>query len=849
MARENRKKLSFQFRPEYLLIVVFIIPAVLITLGDSIRFLISGFFRLITIPYNVSFFLLLETLIAIKNWASEKQKNRSLPRLAARISRSANAASITAKQMVSTKITSALQGAKQIANTIAKSAARVYTKIKSTRLHKPVISLPNISLPKGLLPSQNLRLFRIPAISLPILKPVQKSGSPAISSDQLQVPSAWNTNIHRMETFAAGVVAAIMFLFIPYVTMQWLQALPNPQLLTRRDLEVTTKIYDRNDALLYEIYADQNRTPLALDEIPNYVKQATVAIEDREFYHHNGISVRGILRAAKETLFNQRLQGGSTITQQLIKSALLTPEVKITRKIKEIVLAFWAERMYSKNQILEMYLNQVPYGGTAWGVEAASQTYYGKSVKELSLAEAALLAGLPAAPTEYSPFGSHPEFAFVRQKEVLRRMVEERYITRAQADTATAEKIQFAQPHTAIRAPHFVMYVKNLLEQRYGPRLVERGGLRIKTSLDITMQEKVEDIVKTHIDSLQYLRVGNGAALVTNPKTGEILAMVGSRDYFDLERDGNVNVTTSMRQPGSSIKVVTYASALENGYTAGTILDDTPVVYQITGSTPYAPVNYDGRFHGPTPLRYALGNSYNIPPVRILNKIGLPTMMETAKRMGIDSWKNPDNYGLSLTLGGGDVTMLEMAKVFGTLANNGTREELLPILEVTDYTGKIIEKNTPKKGLQAIKPETAWIMSNILSDNNARMAAFGPISSLVIPGKTVAVKTGTTNEKRDNWTVGYTPSFVTAVWVGNNDNSPMDPFLTSGVTGAAPIWHDIMMELLKDKTDEVAAKPDNIVGIPCYFGRIEYFVAGSEPRGGRCAPPPTPFPSPTPTGR
>ncbi|MBI5449646.1 transglycosylase domain-containing protein, partial [Candidatus Gottesmanbacteria bacterium] len=608
-----------------------------------------------------------------------------------------------------------------------------------------------------------------------------------------RIPRRLQTSLSETaKSFIAGIAVTALFFLFPYNAYRWLGSLPNPQLLANRDLEVTTKIFDRNGALLYEVYADQNRTPKLLSEIPDVVKQATIAIEDRDFYRHSGFSIRGILRALRETALNNRLQGGSTITQQLIKSALLTPEIKLSRKIKEIVLAFWAERIYSKNQILEMYLNQVPYGGTAWGVETAAQTYFGKSIQNVTLAEAALLAGLPAAPSEYSPFGSHPEKAFERQQEVLRRMTEDRYITSDQAKQALAEEIHLARPRTAIRAPHFVMYVKGILENRYGAHMVDRGGLRIITSLNIGIQEKIEDILKNQVESLRYLRVGNGAALVTNPKTGEILAMAGSKDYFNLADDGNVNVTTSLRQPGSSIKVINYAAALENGFTAASIIDDSPIVYNTPGSPPYAPVNYDGAFHGPTPFRYALGNSYNIPAVKILAKIGVRSMIEKGKLMGITSWEDENRYGLSLTLGGGEVMMTDMAKVFGTLANNGRRVDLMPILEVTDYTGRVFEKNSPKSGLTAVKPETAWIISNILSDNAARTAAFGPASNLVVAGKTVSVKTGTSNDKRDNWTVGYTPSVVTAVWVGNNNNAPMDPYLTSGVTGAAPIWHDIM---------------------------------------------------------
>lgn len=701
----------------------------------------------------------------------------------------------------------------------------------------PRIVLPSMPRPRIRVPALPRVRLKLPQIRRGVIAPPQ----PVLPTLVPELPS------HRTKSFLAGVIVTILFFVVPYNGYQFLLSLPNPHLLSRRDLEVTTKIYDRSGALLYEIYADQNRTPVPLDEIPKFVIDATIAIEDQDFYRHNGVSLRGIARSLREILLYNRVQGGSTITQQLIKSALLTPEVKLSRKIREVALAFWAERIYSKNEILEMYLNQVPYGGTAWGIEAASQTYFGKSVQDLRLAEAALLAGLPAAPTEYSPFGSHPERAFERQTEVLRRMVEDRAITREEATSALSEEVSLIAPRVAIRAPHFVMYVKNLLEERYGTRLVEKGGLRIVTSLDIAMQEKAEEILRGHVESLRGLRVGNGAALVTRPGTGEILAMVGSKNYFDLAADGNVNVTTSHRQPGSAIKVVTYASALEHGFTAATVIHDSAVMYRTPGSPPYQPVNYDGKFHGPTPLRYALGNSYNIPAVKTLATIGLPTMIATGRAMGINSWEDEGRYGLSLTLGGGEVTMLEMAEVYGTLANSGRHLDLLPVLEITDYTGRVIEKNRPKGGYQAIKPETAWIITNILSDNAARTAAFGPSSSLVIPGYTVAVKTGTSNDKRDNWTVGYTPELLSAVWVGNNNNAPMDPYLTSGVTGAAPIWHDLMAEFLKGREDVVAPQPEGVVTVPCYFGRVEYFIKGTQPASGRCAPLPTPSQSPTPT--
>ncbi|MBI3343007.1 penicillin-binding protein, partial [Candidatus Gottesmanbacteria bacterium] len=704
-----------------------------------------------------------------------------------------------------------------------------YKKISVLQRRIPTLPRVRISLPT--LPS--VRLPALPKIKIPV--PRRGPCRPR------------KFRLHPGIAFLLGSVATTLFFAIPLIAYLWLRALPNPTLLAVRDIDVTTKVFDRNGVLLYEIYADQNRTPLSLSEIPKHVIQATIAIEDQQFYTHQGFSLRGIIRAARETMLNGKVQGGSTITQQLIKSALLTPEITVSRKIKEIILAFWAERLFTKEQILEMYLNQVPYGGTAWGIESAAQTYFGKPAKNLTLAEAALLAGLPAAPTQYSPFGTHLDRAFSRQREVLRRMIEDRYITQNQEREALAQEIRFAVPRVGIRAPHFVMYIKELLEARYGPRLVERGGLRIKTSLDLSIQERVEDIVNTQITKLASLRVGNGAAIVTNPKTGEILAMVGSRDYFDSSREGNVNVTVALRQPGSSIKVVTYAAALEKGFTAASILDDSPVSYPQFGGPAYTPVNYDSKFHGFVPLRYALGNSYNIPAVKTIASIGVPVVIEKGRAMGISSWIDENRYGLALTLGGGEVTMLDMAMVFGTLANLGNRVDSLPIIEVSDYTGKILERNAPRYHAGAVKPEVAWILGNILSDNNARTSAFGPTSMLVIPGKTVSVKTGTSNDKRDNWTIGFTPSIVTAVWVGNNNNAPMDPYLTSGVTGAAPIWHDIMTEILKDKQDETLPKPEGVVSVPCYYGRPEYFVRGTEPASGQCAPLPTPRPSESPT--
>jgi 1A family penicillin-binding protein len=577
---------------------------------------------------------------------------------------------------------------------------------------------------------------------------------------------------------------------------------------------------------LYQIYANENRTLVHLSSLPNNLVNATIAIEDKDFYKNPGFDINGIIRAAVADFSGKPIQGGSTITQQLIKSTLLTPEISIERKIKEIVLALWAEKIYTKNQILEMYFNQVPYGGTAWGVEAASETYFGKNVKNLDLAQSAFLAGMPQAPSDYSPYGQNPNLWKKRQKEVLNKMVSLKYITNDQAIGATNESLNFETPQTPIYAPHFVMYVKDLLVKKYGLGLVERGGLNVITSLDLNTQNIVQDIVRQEVDNDSYLNLTNGAALITNPKNGDILAMVGSRDYND-PNDGNVNLTTSLRQPGSSIKTVTYAAALSNGFTAATILDDSPITYSYTGGPSYSPVNYDGAFHGKVPLRIAFANSFNVPAVKTLAKIGIPTMVSMAKKMGITTWGTPDNYGLSLTLGAAEVKMTDMATVYGTVANLGQRVDVNPILKITDYANNILYQKDGVDGENVLDPGVTFIISNILADNNARSLEFGTNSPLNIPGHIVSVKTGTTDNKRDNWTIGFTPYHLVAVWVGNNDNSPMSPTLASGITGAAPIWNKIMSSLLANVNDVGQSMPDDITQKKC-GGKIEYFIKGTE---------------------
>lgn len=647
----------------------------------------------------------------------------------------------------------------------------------------------------------------------------------------------------KFKYFIAGSFFSFVFLFVPLLVVILLQNLPDPKTLSIGQIPQTTKIYDRNNILLYEIYGAQNRTVIPLSEIPLHLQNATIAIEDKDFKKHPGFDITAIIRSAIANAKGESLQGGSTLTQQLIKSTLLTPETKITRKIKEIILAFWAERIYTKSQILTLYLNQVSYGGTSWGVESASQTYFGKHAKDLDLAQSAFLAGIPRAPTIYSPYGETPNAWRKRQREVLARMVTLGYITKQQEQEALAQELSFQPPQTPIHAPHFVMYVKNLLINKYGLAMVERGGLIVKTTLDLNIQNMAQKVVTNEVNASAHLNFTNGAALITHPTTGDIVAMVGSRNFAD-PLSGNVNVTTALRQPGSSIKPVTYAAAMANGFTAASILDDSPIAFTSPGSPTYAPVNYDGRFHGRVPLRYALGNSFNIPAVKVLNQIGIPTMVNLGKRMGITTWNEPDQYGLAITLGGAEVRMIDMATVFSVFANQGRRVDLNPILKITDAKGNVWEEKQPEEGEKVLDEGIAFIMADILSDNAARTNAFGPNSVLRIPGHTVAVKTGTTDNKKDNWTVGFTPDWLVATWVGNNDGSFMSQALASGITGAAPIWSKIMTNLVKDQPDKKFVMPENVLAKSC-FGRTEYFVRGTE-NSARCILPPAISVSPTP---
>lgn len=650
------------------------------------------------------------------------------------------------------------------------------------------------------------------------------------------------------------IIALLSCFFVLILILTWfwyfiLRDLPSPQVLADRVPQTSTKIYDRDGILLYTIYKDQNRTIVPLSSIPAQIRSATIAAEDSEFYSHPGFSIKGITRALYINLREKKLTGGSTITQQLVKNAILGSEKTYIRKIKEVVLAIQVELTYSKDQILEMYLNEVPYGGTAYGIQEASRMYFGKDVGNLTLAESALLAGLPQSPTSYSPFGSHPERALERKDEILSEMREHGFITESQEENAKNEVIRFSDTKIPIKAPHFVFYVREILEEEYGKDKLEQGGMKIVTSLDFNIQKLTKDIVSEEIEKLKKLNATNAAVIVMNPKTGEILAMVGSHNFFDTVGGGNVNVTTRLRQPGSSIKIVNYAYALSHSFTAATIIPDIPATFLIEGQEPYTPKNYEGGFRGNLTLRSALAESRNIPAVRVLASYGVENMLIEGQNLGITTWENEWDYGLSLTLGGGEVKLIDLARVYSTVANYGVRPDINPILKVTDVKNDTLEEfncndesqinlvqdsdgfiesaiattssliasknnNNDCNFPQVLDPRVTYVLTDILKDNEARSPSFGPNSLLNITNHPeVAVKTGTSNNLRDNLAIGYNQDYVVAVWVGNNDNSEMDR-IASGITGATPIFNSIMTALLADSESKSWEIPDGLVQLP-----------------------------------
>lgn len=658
------------------------------------------------------------------------------------------------------------------------------------------------------------------------------------------------TKLNKMLLY--GIVGFVIIFFIGFF---WLSKdLPTPGKLVNVTEKQSTRILDRKGDLLYAVYQNQNRVYVPLNDIPKDLQHGTIAIEDKNFYTNQGFSISGYLRALRNLILFRRIAGGgSTLTQQLVKNVLLNSDQTLIRKLKELILAIQVDKRYTKDQILEMYLNAVPYGGTSIGVEAAAQLYFGKHAKDLDLAESAMLAGLPQAPSIYSPYSGN-KYYINRTQEVLQQMVNQKYITDKQAKQAIEEvkNMKFTDNDTSIKAVHFVMYVKKLLmdQLHLTEAMIQTGGYQVTTTLDYDIQKHAEDIVKTEVDGLKKYNVSNGAAIVTDPKTGEILAMVGSRDYFNTkDTNGAFNIVTdAKRQPGSSLKPVIYAAAFLKGYTPATMIMDTKTDFPTDDpkSPIYTPVNYDGKEHGPQQIRFALGNSLNIPAVKTLARVGIKDVLELGYQMGISNWNpTPDtlaHVGLSLVLGGRETNLLDEATAYGVFATGGIRHDPVAILKVTDNRGNTIYEAHKSDGTRVLPEEITFLISHILLDNVAREMDFGPNSWLVVSGKTVSVKTGTTDEKKDNWTVGYTPSYVVGVWVGNNDNTPMNQAISSGITGASPIWNKIMSYILKGKTDESPHQPGNVVavtidslggGLPVagQATRAEYFVKGTEPTG------------------
>lgn len=620
----------------------------------------------------------------------------------------------------------------------------------------------------------------------------------------------------------AVLFASAVYFILAGFTVIWLASLKIPDFNSFEERKVinSTKIYDRTgQILLYDINRDLKRTSIPFADMGVNIKNATVAVEDSEFYNHSGIRFLSIFRAtvlAKIT--GKKITGGSTITQQLVKNTLLTPQRSLGRKIKEWMLAIKIDRVMPKEKILELYLNEVPYGGTVYGVQEASRTYFNKKPADLSIAEAAYLASIPQSPTTLSPYGKNRDRLEDRKNYVLSRMHELKFISDEEYNMAKGEAVSFMPQQIArIKAPHFVFFIKEYLEEKYGSETVNKGGLKVITTLDSFLQEKAEQAVKE--GALKNERDWNGenAGLVAiDPRTGQILSMVGSRDYFDKEIDGNYNIAVAERQPGSSFKPFIYATAFNKGFTPKTVLFDLPTEFQSTCSAEgkalpghnqddcYMPENYDGKFRGPLSLRSALAESINVPAVKLFYLAGLPDSLKTAEDMGINTLTDIGRYGLTLVIGGGEVTLLDMTSAYGVFANNGVRNPYMGILKIEDLKGRILEENALNEK-EVLPKNTALIISDILSDDAARVPTFGANSSLVIPGRQVAVKTGTTNNNRDAWTIGYTPSIVVGVWAGNNDNRPMKK---GGAAVAGPIWNQFMREALQVMPEETFEGPD-----------------------------------------
>lgn len=611
--------------------------------------------------------------------------------------------------------------------------------------------------------------------------------------------------------FALSIVLLITIAFASH-------NLPNPNSLTERAISQTTKIYDRTgEHVLYEIFGDENRTLKKIQEgfcgddqhletdangIPLYALQATITAEDRSFCKHGGFDVKGFARAVFQNLRGNRV-GGSTLTQQLVKNAILSNEKTVTRKIKELVLSLELERRYSKDEILQIYFNEIPYGSTYYGIEAAAQNFYHKSANELSLAQAATLAALPKAPTTYI---NNPDRLLARRNYILGEMKNLGFISQEQLDQALAEDSALQPKLTNIEAPHFVLYVKEQLEEMYGRKIVEEGGLKVITTLNYDYQMIAQEEVTKHVEAKgKDLKFSNAALVAIDPKTGQVLAMVGSKDFFDEETDGQVNVATRLRQPGSSFKPIVYTKAFELGYTPNTVLWDVNTNFPTPTGT-YAPKNYDLSERGPVRLRDALQLSLNISAVKLAYLVGVEPILDFATSLGYTSFLDHSAFGLSIVLGGGEVTLLEHTATYGIFANDGMRQETVSLLRVEDADGTVLKEWEPSKGKRVINENAARTLTHVLSDNAARAPVFGANSPLSLGDRPVAAKTGTTNNNRDAWLMGYTPSIAAGVWAGNNDNKEMTRS-AGGFSAAGPIWNAFMKRSLANTPIESFQPP------------------------------------------
>lgn len=622
------------------------------------------------------------------------------------------------------------------------------------------------------------------------------------------------------------IIVAITF-FVGAIVLFWISSfrIPDLESFESRRVSQSTKIYDRTgEILLYDVHQSVRRTVVSSGEISQYIKHATVAIEDSDFYKHGGIKISSIFRAVIANLFSgEYSQGGSTITQQVIKNALLTTDKKVSRKLKEWVLAPRLERLMSKDEILTIYLNEIPYGGNRYGVEEASKAFFGKNASEVTVAEAAYLAAIPQATTYYSPYGKNREALETRKNLVLEKMKSSGFISDDEYSRARKESVIFLpQDEYGIRAPHFVFYVIDELKKLLGVDVVESGGIDVITTLDYPLQVRAEELVKSAaLENEVRFNASNAGMVAIDPKTGDILAMVGSRDYFDKKIDGNFNVMTSYRQPGSTMKPIVYASLFEKGYTPETVLFDLETEFSsectpegepinetaVASTTCYRPQNYDEKFRGPISLRNALAQSINIPAIKALYLTGINDAVNLSRSLGISSLTRPDHYGLTLVLGGGEVSPLELSGAYGVFANDGLRVPSRSILSVIRHDGSNVPISYDRSS-RVVSVEVARTISDILSDNDARTPAYGSRSVLFIPGRDVAVKTGTTNDYRDAWTVGYSPNVVVAVWAGNNDNSSMEKRVAGQIV--APLWSSLMREALSRQPDGFFIKPGSL---------------------------------------